>query len=759
MYIKNHFFLFGFYIADNLRRILSLFLIICVAKHAHAGDDRWEDIAKLSDIWATGKYLSPDIACAPAEWDNTFSKFAERIALGDASLDSARSALMFSSNSYFQRPPQKSYTYNLTKLPYRKNALTKVSDTVIARINGALTDDELGKWDSFINDSSSVVLDLRSYNRNGILDLVSRSAFFENGRYLQTIFAGNLPPIESITYHGYPTESGFSSGYFHSSLATSVTDQTVQISSPQNGAKKPLIIVLGNSNTFLPRAILAARLYGNAIFLSTDGPFQYGGIESTFQNSEQTEPGLLLARFKGFNLQKALNPDLIIEEKCASDDACLLRLIIEKQLSAPPNLEANNSCDSLPSNDRELLSSVQFPSSALRLYGIAKAYHVLTLFHPEKELLGKDLYNRYKIALKEASLAKTKGEYALAIARFIAPSQDPHMELIGMSFFEQIGLGDLPVKAVFLDNKVYVGCISSSVSELNVGDQIISVDGISVEQRISHLHNILLSSLNTSESLNNAKYIFRGEPGSNIEVKVKTVNGQFKVLSHPRVPLKQNNCTLPWEPASDIDIKWLNNRVAYINLSQTSPEKIRLAAEKLAKSKFLIVDLREYPQNNAWTLVEHLSFKESLHTSNFITPMVIGRQFDETQYRSPRAKITKEQWVRSGVSPKIEAKILVLINENTRSQGEHSVLLLKSGDNLITTIGSTTAGALGDATRIHLPGELVLQFTGQIVVSKDGLQVLGKGIKPDILIQNSLSEVLLQKDVVLDAAIRMTELE
>ena len=171
------------------------------------------------------------------------------------------------------------------------------------------------------------------------------------------------------------------------------------------------------------------------------------------------------------------------------------------------------------------------------------------------------------------------------------------------------------------------------------------------------------------------------------------------------------------------------------------------------------MDLRGYPKNNAWTLAEHLSIKESLHTSNFIAPMVIGRQFDETQYRNPQARVTKEQWVRSGVSPKIQAKIIVLINENTRSQAEHSVLLLKSGDNSVTTIGSTTAGALGDATRIHLPGELVLQFTGQAVVSTDGLQVLGMGIQPDLPIKNSLSDVLLQKDAVLDAAIGMAGLQ
>ena len=84
-------------------------------------------------------------------------------------------------------------------------------------------------------------------------------------------------------------------------------------------------------------------------------------------------------------------------------------------------------------------------------------------------------------------------------------------------------------------------------------------------------------------------------------------------------------------------------------------------------------------------------------------------------------------------------KIIVLINENTRSAPERHLLSLVD-ENLVTLVGQPTAGAAGFVSKLKLPSGIKVSFTMGNTVHNSGESYQGIGLKPDYFIDNSFSE-------------------
>src|SRR5690606_26548095 len=77
-----------------------------------------------------------------------------------------------------------------------------------------------------------------------------------------------------------------------------------------------------------------------------------------------------------------------------------------------------------------------------------------------------------------------------------------------------------------------------------------------------------------------------------------------------------------------------------------------------------------------------------------------------------------------------QGKLVVLVNELSISQAEYTAMAFRAGDNT-TIVGSTTAGADGNVSRILLPGGLQTLISGIGVYYPDGGQTQRIGIVPD----------------------------
>ena len=103
--------------------------------------------------------------------------------------------------------------------------------------------------------------------------------------------------------------------------------------------------------------------------------------------------------------------------------------------------------------------------------------------------------------------------------------------------------------------------------------------------------------------------------------------------------------------------------------------------------------------------------------------------------------------------PRYHGRTVVLVDERTLSQAEHTVLFFEAA-NQTRIVGSPTMGANGDVTNVVLPGDVTVYFTGQAVRHADGRVLQRTGIIPEIPVRPTLKGIRAGHDEVLERALR-----
>ena len=76
----------------------------------------------------------------------------------------------------------------------------------------------------------------------------------------------------------------------------------------------------------------------------------------------------------------------------------------------------------------------------------------------------------------------------------------------------------------------------------------------------------------------------------------------------------------------------------------------------------------------------------------------------------------------------------------------------------VVFIGEQTQGTDGEVSKIHMPGNGEIAFTGQLIKFGNGKDIYGTGISPDIVVKNTIDGVKSNRDEILECALKyMTE--
>jgi C-terminal processing protease CtpA/Prc len=98
-------------------------------------------------------------------------------------------------------------------------------------------------------------------------------------------------------------------------------------------------------------------------------------------------------------------------------------------------------------------------------------------------------------------------------------------------------------------------------------------------------------------------------------------------------------------------------------------------------------------------------------------------------------------------------KVVVLVDERTQSQSEVSALFFKAVGALI--VGSRTAGTVGDVTDIQAHPEVRISFSGQDVLTPQGVSLHGRGLDIHVQVRETPAAVRSGRDLPLEAALRL----
>ena len=192
--------------------------------------------------------------------------------------------------------------------------------------------------------------------------------------------------------------------------------------------------------------------------------------------------------------------------------------------------------------------------------------------------------------------------------------------------------------------------------------------------------------------------------------------------------------------------KFISKDIGYITAKSIKQEDISVIKTEFTNTKGIIIDMRNYP------MIDISQNLVPFFVSNS-TPFVkftCGNSDNPGEFSfKEECEVTK--WESESI---YQGKLVVLVNENTQSHAEFITMALQVGDNT-TVIGSQTAGADGNVSKIVLPGGLETWFSGIGVYYPDGRQTQRIGIVPDIEVKPTIKGLIERRDELLEKAIEV----
>jgi hypothetical protein len=201
--------------------------------------------------------------------------------------------------------------------------------------------------------------------------------------------------------------------------------------------------------------------------------------------------------------------------------------------------------------------------------------------------------------------------------------------------------------------------------------------------------------------------------------------------------------------------------IGYIDLDRATPAQADSALDALASTRIIVFDMRGYPDGTLWSMAPRLGDRTQFQVAWFGEPRPAQprhRPDDPSLGDASLTETESETFVQTlpggaGNPREWRGKAIVLVDEGTQSQAEHTTLGLAAALPGTRVVGSPSAGANGDVSNFVLPGNILVYFSGHDVRWPDGRQLQRVGIKPDVLVRPTVRGIRARQDEVLDAAV------
>lgn len=400
-------------------------------------------------------------------------------------------------------------------------------------------------------------------------------------------------------------------------------------------------------------------------------------------------------------------------------------------------------------SNEETYPDMSYPDTSYRLLTLFRYWNIIQYYYPYKYLIGESWQNVLSEFIPQFINAKDELEYKLTLLKLIVRIHDSHAGLSDKTLRKQTGEYIVPLHVSFIEGKPVLTDTLIDISEKNyplqIGDIILKVNGKPVEKIISEKLLYAVGS-NLPTQLRNLSLGLLRDSTKNIQVTFKRGDKVFSkdVVCYSIFSPNTHNIGQKNKPVYS-----LMKNIGYLYLGST----VGGTVPDFMNTKGLIIDLRCSPNQkgvkgymNLQQLYERpVSFVKFTSTS-FLRP---GSFKYIQEYNTDFAKNISSIPERNGF---YQGKVIILVNEFTQSHAEFMAMLYQCSPTA-TTIGSTTAGADGNASIIPLPGNLQTMITGIGVYYPDGRETQRVGIVPDIVVKPTIKGIRAGKDEVLEKAI------
>lgn len=393
-------------------------------------------------------------------------------------------------------------------------------------------------------------------------------------------------------------------------------------------------------------------------------------------------------------------------------------------------------------------AEMTYPDAGYRFLALARFWNMIHYFFPYRHLMDRNWETVLEEFLPKFLDAEDELAYEMAAVGLIAEVKDTHANLWGGGDKIRADRGsNYSVAHVrFFEDQLVVADFYNpelqDTSGLLLGDVITHINGASVPELVAKMKPYYPASNQPTRLRDIAADMLRS-PKSSLEVRVERGEEAFSK-------------TLPLYPRDSLDMfRWyrrgegpsyrmLEDGIGYVTLARIKTEEVSEIKKAFAETEGIIIDVRNYPS----------AFMPFVLAPWFVegnTPFVrftAGSVNNPGMFTmGPTVNIPKPESTYRG-------KVVVLVNELSQSQAEYTAMSFRAGAN-VTVLGSTTAGADGNVSRIFLPGGLRTMISGIGVHYPSGGETQRVGIEPDVLVRPTIEGVRAGRDELMERAVEV----
>jgi len=388
------------------------------------------------------------------------------------------------------------------------------------------------------------------------------------------------------------------------------------------------------------------------------------------------------------------------------------------------------------------------PSPAIQFLAITRYWNIINYFSPNRNIIPRDWNLVYESNIHNFISAGTYEEYYFAVCKLTTEIRDGHgfiraeknpMDAYKYTPFFCMGFSDgYYINGVFQD--------SLNSIDLKKMDRIVSVNGESVEDKIQQIGTFHSSS--NDYYLSKSTYYLRITDRDSITL---TVEREGERLTNTYATIEKENLMSRYRPSKSIANQrpygFFTDSVSrqaycFIDMGKLKKSDINTKLKRTIRSvDHLIIDNRNYP-NSTIIKLSKLLIKEKTKFAKFI----------KMDFDYPGSF----KWVESqtiGGKHRYEGNIYVLVDYNTMSHAEYTVMAFQQHPNTIV-IGGQTAGADGNISEIPLPFGIKSVFSGLGVFYPDGTPTQQVGVRRDYEVVQS-SSYLQGQDLIMNKALEL----
>ncbi|OYD40826.1 S41 family peptidase [Sphingobacterium cellulitidis] len=388
----------------------------------------------------------------------------------------------------------------------------------------------------------------------------------------------------------------------------------------------------------------------------------------------------------------------------------------------------------------------------------------------------------YKEAIAAIQETKNDYEYFRELQRLCALLKDGHTQVFLPEALENqimiTNFGEYRILLSHVQGKVYVSNVNKSKSQIiPIGSEVIKVNGLPTREYQQQYVLPFISSSTEGDLLNKAAYnLLSGFEGDQYRIEIKTPKGKIEhiTLTHSE-SLEKEWSSIPKGNQELSEFKWLKDKIGYFAIRSFDDVSVVQDFEEnlpeLQKAESIIIDLRDNgggSGRNALNVAKYFVEGDSIYGARNYSREIIPTERAIGSFLTAQDTINgKEQWglskeeatnlykaysgtkfhsyeyKASYVQTKVKLKVpvVILTNNNTASAAEDFLIYLYNQKNIIR-IGEYSNGSTGQPLQINLPANSTAWICTKKVTLANGEEFVGIGIKPNVLVEKDLQDVI-----------------